>query len=107
LDKIDSSIALGRECIWSRGLLKKDPNLCHGIAGNALAFAAEDGPNKARFDHFMSFLKRQIVNEGFKRGIFTESDSPLGLLCGEAGRAWVWAVADKGLEGKCIGYNDL
>lgn len=35
-DRIDQAIKKGRECIWNRGLLKKEPNLCHGIFGNAL-----------------------------------------------------------------------
>jgi hypothetical protein len=35
-DKIDDGIRKGRECIWNQGLLKKEPNLCHGIFGNAL-----------------------------------------------------------------------
>jgi len=34
--KIDEAIRKGRECIWNQGLLKKEPNLCHGIFGNAL-----------------------------------------------------------------------
>jgi hypothetical protein len=62
----------------------------------------------------MSFLKRQNVAEGFTRGVFSESDMPLSLFCGEAGRAWLWAVAERQdsveggrLEGRCIGYNDV
>lgn len=35
-DKIDQAVENGRACIWSQGLLKKEPNLCHGIFGNAL-----------------------------------------------------------------------
>ena len=34
--RIDSAIEAGRECIWEEGLLRKEPNLCHGILGNAL-----------------------------------------------------------------------
>jgi len=101
--KIDEAIERGRTCIWERGLLTKDPNLCHGIAGNALAFEIYD----ERFSHFVSFLKRQNVEEGFERGIFTQSDSPLGLLCGEAGRAWVWAVAEKRMERRFLGYDHV
>lgn len=101
--RIDAAIERGRAYIWERGLLTKDPNLCHGIAGNALAF----DPSDERFSHFVSFLRRENVEEGYQRGIFTRSDSPLGLLCGEAGRTWVWAVADKGLKGGFIGYDAL
>lgn len=35
-DRIDQAVAQGRETTWSRGLLTKEPNLCHGILGNAL-----------------------------------------------------------------------
>jgi hypothetical protein len=35
-EQFDAAIAKGRECIWSQGLLKKEPSLCHGIFGNAL-----------------------------------------------------------------------
>lgn len=35
-DQIDEAIRKGRACIWSQGLLKKEPSLCHGIFGNAL-----------------------------------------------------------------------
>ena len=34
--RFDAAISRGRECIWSQGLLKKEPSLCHGIFGNAL-----------------------------------------------------------------------
>lgn len=34
--KIDTAVRRGRECIWTRGLLSKEPSLCHGIFGNAL-----------------------------------------------------------------------
>ena len=26
------------ECIWQKGLLKKGPGICHGVAGNGYAF---------------------------------------------------------------------
>lgn len=34
--KIDVAIERGRQCIWEKGLLVKEPSLCHGIFGNAL-----------------------------------------------------------------------
>ena len=40
LRRIDRAIARGRRCIMSRGLLTKEPCLCHGISGNGLALAA-------------------------------------------------------------------
>ncbi|KAK4152109.1 hypothetical protein C8A00DRAFT_16554 [Chaetomidium leptoderma] len=41
-DRLDTAITKGRECIWAQGLLKKEPSLCHGIFGNALALAADE-----------------------------------------------------------------
>lgn len=35
-DRIDAAVARGRNCIAERGLLTKEPSLCHGIFGNAL-----------------------------------------------------------------------
>ena len=39
IKRIDRAIARGRRCIVSRGLLTKEPCLCHGITGNGLALA--------------------------------------------------------------------
>jgi hypothetical protein len=50
-DKIERAIAKGRECILERGLLTKEPCLCHGISGNALAL------DDVNFEHFLSFSK--------------------------------------------------
>lgn len=33
---IDGAVERARECIWDKGLLRKEPSLCHGILGNAL-----------------------------------------------------------------------
>ncbi|KAK0726703.1 hypothetical protein B0T26DRAFT_671472 [Lasiosphaeria miniovina] len=35
-DKIDGAIDKGRKCIWSQGMLLKEPSLYHGLFGNAL-----------------------------------------------------------------------
>jgi hypothetical protein len=91
-----------REDTWKRGLLTKTPCLCHGIAGNALALDDE-----SRFNHFLAHMttaqldaRNWLVNSGC-------TDKFAGLFGGEAGRAWVWAVADKGLLKTCIGFNDV
>ena len=34
--RIDHAVEMGRACIWERGLLRKEPSLCHGILGNSL-----------------------------------------------------------------------
>ena len=33
---IDASITKSQECVWEKGLLRKEPSICHGILGNAL-----------------------------------------------------------------------
>lgn len=42
-----------------------------------------------------------------KDGLMERSEDPASLWTGEAGRAWAWAVADKGLEKRLLGYNDV
>lgn len=42
-----------------------------------------------------------------KDGMMTKSDAPESLWCGEAGRAWAWAVIDKDLPKRLLGFNDL
>lgn len=100
-DRIDRAIARGRQCIWERGLLTKEPCICHGISGNALAL---DSPY---FEHFLGFTTLPQIQRGLDTGLFDESDAPYSLMCGEAGRAWTWAVMDKGLEKSVIGFSDL
>jgi hypothetical protein len=35
-DRLDNAIAKAQACTWKLGLLRKEPNLCHGLWGNAL-----------------------------------------------------------------------
>jgi Lanthionine synthetase C-like protein len=100
-DKIERAIARGRGSIVERGLLTKEPCLCHGISGNALAL---DSPH---FEHFLSFTTGHEIKAMDKDGLMERSDDPASLWTGEAGRAWAWAVADKGLEKRLLGYNDV
>ncbi|KAF1975696.1 hypothetical protein BU23DRAFT_552204 [Bimuria novae-zelandiae CBS 107.79] len=100
-ERIDRVIAKGRECIWERGLLTKEPCLCHGISGNALALDGE------RFEHFLTYTTGGEMKSMAKDGMLQKANDPSALWCGEAGRAWAWAVADKGLEKRFLGYNDI
>ena len=99
--RIDTAIKKGREAILERGLLTKEPCLCHGISGNALAL--ED----AEFKHFLTYTTNNEIKQMDKDGMMEKSDDPSALWCGEAGRAWAWAVADKDLDKRFIGYNDI
>ncbi|QIW95878.1 hypothetical protein AMS68_001396 [Peltaster fructicola] len=100
-EKIDKAIAKGRACIKERGLLTKEPCICHGITGNALALEQED------FENFLTYTTGQEMKSMEKDGMLEKSSAPESLFMGEAGRAWVWAVADKGLNKRILGYNDL
>lgn len=100
-ERMERVMAKGRECIWERGLLTKEPCLCHGISGNALALDTE------RFEHFLTYTTGGEVKSMAKDGMLQKADDPSALWCGEAGRAWAWAVADKGLEKRFLGYNDI
>jgi len=97
--RIDTAIVRSTECIWDRGLLTKEPCLCHGIAGNALAL-----DDTKKFEHFLYFMAEERLQKAWDMSTSGNDDS---LYTGGAGRAWVWAVADKGLAKTCIGYNDL
>ncbi|KAK4897710.1 hypothetical protein LTR27_004482 [Elasticomyces elasticus] len=100
-EKIDRAIAKGRECILERGLLTKEPCLCHGISGNALALP------DAEFEHFLTYTTGHEIKSMEKDGLLEPSNAPESLFGGEAGRAWAWAVADKGLAKRILGFNDL
>ncbi|KAK7520251.1 hypothetical protein IWX49DRAFT_337251 [Phyllosticta citricarpa] len=100
-ERMDRAIKKGQECILERGLLTKEPCLCHGISGNALAL---DDPH---FEHFLTFTTGHEIKQMDKEGMMERSDDPSALWCGEAGRAWTWAVADKHLEKRFLGYNDI
>lgn len=99
--RIDEAVRKGREVILERGLLTKEPCLCHGISGNALALRDDD------MEHFLSYTTRAEVRAMEKDGMLEKSEEPASLWCGEAGRAWAWAVAERGLEKRFLGYNDI
>jgi hypothetical protein len=100
-DRIDKVISRARSCVWERGLLTKEPCLCHGITGNALALKDE------QFEHFMTYTTGHEIRSMAKDGMLEKSADPSALWCGEAGRAWAWAVADLGLDKRFLGYNDI
>ncbi|SMQ50210.1 unnamed protein product [Zymoseptoria tritici ST99CH_3D7] len=100
-EKIEKAIVKGRECVLERGLLTKEPCVCHGISGNALALEDSD------FEHFLTYTTGHEMKSMEKDGMLEKSSAPESLFFGEAGRAWTWAVADKGLPKRILGYNDL
>jgi len=101
--RIDRAIERGRKCIWERGLLTKEPGLCHGIVGNAISLESEEA------GRFMGLATEKSVRRGIEERWWKEPDDPWGLYTGIAGRAWGWAVLDKWAEvgGTMAGYNDV
>ncbi|MCJ1254853.1 hypothetical protein MMC24_002669 [Lignoscripta atroalba] len=100
-EKVDIAIEKGRQCIWKKGLLTKEPNLCHGTTSNALALASPQS------EHFMTYTTSAVMEKGKREGWYIKDSDPFGLYCGEAGRAWGWAVMDLGTERGIIGYSDV
>ncbi|RDW60552.1 hypothetical protein BP6252_11935 [Coleophoma cylindrospora] len=103
-DQIDRAVTKGREITWAQGLLKKEPNLCHGITGNAFVFPP--GPQR---DHFLAHATEEMITKGVEDGTWNTSANygfPHSLMFGMGGRAWAWAVTDRA-EGTYITYNDV
>lgn len=101
-ESIENAIQRGRDYIWQKGLLRKEPNLCHGIVGNALALGMGE-----RRNHFLAFCVRDVLDELLREGVFLEGEDRWGLWCGEGGRAWGWMVQNANMEGGIPGYSDV
>lgn len=99
--RIDAAIEKARMNIWEKGLLTKEPSLCHGIAGNALALDVEQR------NTFMRAMTTQALSEQWKKT--SEDEKADSLYTGEPGRAWVWGVVayERELNGICLGFNDV
>jgi len=99
--RIDVAIKRGRKLIWERGLLTKEPNICHGITGNALALTA---PKR---DHFLALATPDHIKKGIEDGTFKRGDDAYGMLWGLAGRAWVWMNTMDGKDRGVVLYTDV
>jgi hypothetical protein len=55
--RIDAAVERGRKLTWERGLLTKEPNVCHDIIGNALALKAHER------DYFLSFATPERIKQ--------------------------------------------
>lgn len=100
--RIGSAISSAQRAVWDRGLLKKTPGLCHGIAGNALVLETQD-----KVGYFMAHMTEEMLEERRWMKDAGRSDKFAGLFEGEAGRAWAWAALNKGLKKTCIAFNDI
>jgi hypothetical protein len=103
-ERIDKAVEKARECTWEFGLLKKMPNICHGITGNALAF-----PPGEKRDHFLAYGSEAMMKRGKEEEWWVTSDYgyPYSLGFGPCpGRAWGW-IARGRTEKEFICYNDV
>jgi hypothetical protein len=86
--RLHQAITLAQPDLYARGLLTKEPCLCHGATGNALALH-----DKVQRESFLAYATEDVIREMVvERGWMKESDSPEGLYTGLAGRVWVWAL---------------
>jgi hypothetical protein len=102
-DRIDKVIELARKNIWEQGILKKEPNLCHGVTGNAFAL---ESPQRG---HFMTYATAEKIKAGIEDGTYIKGDDRYGLQWGEAGRAWGWMAFDSNKVDELgfPGYTDI
>lgn len=94
--RISEAIDKAQPDIRARGLLTKAPCLCHGIPTSALAIT-----NEIHAREFCAHMQTKVLEGalGEQLGWLTDaghSDEYAGLYTGEAGRAWTWAVLEKG-----------
>ncbi|KAK3984560.1 hypothetical protein QBC44DRAFT_353593 [Cladorrhinum sp. PSN332] len=107
-EKIDQAVERGRACIWSQGLLKKEPNLCHGIFGNALCLPA--GPERHHFlavatpENIAHIKSNDPTCTVFERADYGRSYSTLTSYAPCA--VWTWLVAQDD-EPNILAYNDV
>lgn len=103
--EITEAIKRGRECVWREGLLKKEPNLCHGIFGNALIFP----PGQQR-DHFLAMATPRKMEELRKDDPTLFEPAAYGLQLSAMNytpsAAWTWFVCGKDSP-KYVGFNDI
>ena len=100
--RIDTAVELGRKNVWEKGLLTKEPNLCHGIVGNMLAL----GDWEER-QHFMAHATADYIDVAIKEGKYIAGDDPYGLYWGGAGRAWGWMMIDSKRDLGYPSYTDI
>jgi len=103
--QIEAAVQRARGVVWQRGLLVKEPCLCHGISGNALALEGEQR------EHFLAYTTVEAVSKGQRERIFGESSDSWGLYGGLAGRVWGLLELAREREGRdkggFIGYCDV
>ena len=99
--RIDDAMSHGRRLIWEKGLLVKEPCICHGITGNALALEGKER------EHFLALATPDSIRQGIEDGVYVRGDESFGCLFGEAGRAWAWMGMVEEVEVGIPMYTDV
>ncbi|ETS74293.1 hypothetical protein PFICI_14159 [Pestalotiopsis fici W106-1] len=104
-DEISRAITLGNELVWREGLLKKEPNLCHGAFGNCLTLPPTQRDVFLELATPRSVAEARLQDEAhFEKANYGWEFS---LLTGYwPGAAWAWLVGEEP-EARFIGYNDV
>ncbi|KAL2270595.1 hypothetical protein VTJ83DRAFT_2779 [Remersonia thermophila] len=103
-DRIDAAVARARDRIAERGLLTKEPSLCHGIFGNALAL---DPPRREQF--LAVATPENVARLKMERGVFERADygrSYSALASYTPSAVWTWLVW-KDEEPAMFAYSDV
>ncbi|UNI24162.1 hypothetical protein JDV02_009931 [Purpureocillium takamizusanense] len=105
-ERFDKAIHKGREVTWAKGVLKKEPSLCHGVLGNALSL--EKG---SRRSHFLALATPDAVAETRARDATLFKPANYGLensaLLGYwPSAAWAWSMCEDE-EPRMLFFNDV
>lgn len=105
--RIDAAIADAQELVWEKGLLTKEPSLCHGILGNALVL-----PRGPRRDHFLGLATPEAVKKVKAQDPKTFEPATCGgkapgvMMHYGTSAAWAWAVCEQESPGMIM-YSDI
>lgn len=104
--RIDKAVSRARSLVWEKGLLCKDPCLCHGITGNALA-GFDPG---AQRDHFLAHTTEEMYEKLRKEGkweLDADYGKPFSVLTGWVGKSVGWLFRDRPLDRSVFAYCDV
>ncbi|OBT65758.1 hypothetical protein VE03_03275 [Pseudogymnoascus sp. 23342-1-I1] len=105
-ERIDQAVARGRETTWDRGLLTKEPNLCHGILGNEFAFPV--GPKR---EHNLALCTPDAIKKAkeLDPNVFKQAAYGMEVMVTLQylpSAAWTWAVCEMPIPPMLM-YNDV
>ncbi|KAM7189233.1 hypothetical protein V8F20_010237 [Naviculisporaceae sp. PSN 640] len=107
-DRIDTAIERARQCVWNEGLLRKEPNLCHGVFGNALTLPL--GPQREHFlgiatpEHVAEMKRMDPTGTVFQRADYGRPYSTLTSYT--PGAVWAWLQCKEEVP-RMLAYNDF